>query len=151
MRREHASILTDVLDALDTCHNEQPHDLHITQLATRANLPHDRLKGYLAELVRVGLLYDGWPATLTPRGQQFLLCYHSWLRLQASFGLRPAGKSPLRSSTVSLRLAPAARLRDLSGPAPLPTALLPTAPLPAASSAQAPSSPDGARPGFASA
>lgn len=112
MRREHASILTEVLDAVASCSEERPGDLHITAVAARANLPHDRLKGYLAELTQAGLLRAGWPASLTPRGGQFLECYHAWLRLQASFGLRrapaPFAAPPLgqRRPATPAQLAP---------------------------------------------
>ena len=107
MRREHVSILTDVLDALASCTDERPGDLHITAVAARANLPHDRLKTYLAELADAGLLWREWPYSPTAKGRQFLECYHAWLRLQVMFGLaqkapgshlgapvRPAGAAP---------------------------------------------------------
>jgi len=91
MRREHVSILTEVLDAMASCTDERPGDLHITAVAARANLPHDRLKAYLGELADAGLLWRDWPYTPTAKGRQFLECYHAWQRLQVMFGLgKPA-------------------------------------------------------------
>ena len=91
MRREHVSILTEVLDAMASCTDERPGDLHITAVAARANLPHDRLKNYLGELADAGLVWRDWPYTPTTKGRQFLECYHAWQRLQVMFGL---GKPP---------------------------------------------------------
>lgn len=116
MRREHASILTEVLQELARYHEDRPHELHITVLAARVNLPHDRLKAYLAELSRAGLVWPDWPSNLTPRGDQFLQCYHAWLRLQAFFGLRPAGPEVRRA----MRRDEAATVR-LVRPDPAPT------------------------------
>ncbi len=110
MRREHVSILTDVLDALASCTDERPGDLHITAVAARANLPHDRLKTYLGELADAGLLWREWPYSPTAKGRQFLECYHAWLRLQAMFGLAPKQAN----NGARIPVPPAS-------PAPLPT------------------------------
>ena len=110
MRREHVSILTEVLDAMASCTDERPGDLHITAVAARANLPHDRLKLYLGELADAGLIWRDWPYTPTTKGRQFLECYHAWQRLQVLFGLgRTAGPNGggNRGSGMSSPLGPA--------------------------------------------
>ena len=109
MRREHVSILTEVLDAMAACTDERPGDLHITAVAARANLPHDRLKVYLGELADAGLIWRDWPYTPTTKGRQFLECYHAWQRLQVLFGLgRPAATAGgSRGSGMSSPLGPA--------------------------------------------
>lgn len=89
MRREHSSILIDVLDELAACAETSPAGVHITEVAARANLPHDRLKEYVAELVQAGLLHAQWPPAPTSKGLQFLQCYHAWIRVQGMFGLHP--------------------------------------------------------------
>ena len=107
MRREHVSILTEVLDAMASCTDERPGDLHITAVAARANLPHDRLKAYLGELADAGLLWRDYPYTPTTKGRQFLECYHAWLRLQTMFGLgKPA--NPPRAPKAAAPVAPPA-------------------------------------------
>ena len=113
MRREHLSILTGVLDAMAACTDEHPGGLHITAVAARANLPHDRLKHYLSELADAGLVWRDWPCTPTAKGRQFLDCYHAWQRLQVLFGL---GKAAANASVGHAVLASRA---PLLGPDPL--------------------------------
>lgn len=121
MRREHLSILTEVLDAMATCTDARPGELHITAVAARANLPHDRLKVYLGELADAGLVWRDWPCTPTTKGRQFLECYHAWLRLQGMFGLRTT------SPAVAHRAGPAqevpVRIKAVAGPVPPETAV----------------------------
>ena len=89
MRREHESIAVDVLDALARYLDEAEGRFHITVLASRANLPHDRLRTYLDELSSLGLVDHERTPTLTPKGRQFLECYHAWVRVQKIYGLDP--------------------------------------------------------------
>ena len=65
MRREHESIAVDVLDALARYLDEAPGPFHITVLASRANLPHDRLRNYLDELTALGLVEQDRTPRLT--------------------------------------------------------------------------------------
>lgn len=103
MRREHESIAVDVLDALARYLDEAPGPFHITVLATRANLPHDRLRGYLDELAALGLVEQDRSPRLTVKGRQFLECYHAWVRVQKIYGLDPrAGRGqPVRVLQVA--------------------------------------------------
>jgi len=87
MRREHASILTDVLTSLAQYLDQAPGKVHVTVLAARANLPHDRLKAYLGELSAIGLISDADGLTVTRKGRQFLDCYHAWLHVLHLYGL----------------------------------------------------------------
>jgi predicted transcriptional regulator len=88
MRREHASISADVLDSLASC-MDGSRPFHITVLAAKANLPHDRLRVYLDELAAIGLLTLGPDPVLTTKGRQFLECYYVWGRVQELYGLHP--------------------------------------------------------------
>ena len=88
MRREHDSITVDVLDNLSSYLREKG-PFHVTVLAARANLPHDRLKGYLDELTTLGLIEQTPNPALTTKGLQFLECYHAWVRIQKIYGLDP--------------------------------------------------------------
>src|SRR5688572_19631652 len=90
MRREHDTITVDVLDSLSSYLKEKG-PFHVTVLAARANLPHDRLKGYLDELVALGLIEQSPNPALTIKGLQFLECYHAWVRIQKIYGLDPRG------------------------------------------------------------
>lgn len=116
MRREHDSITVDVLDKLAAYLREKG-PFHVTALAARANLPHDRLKTYLDELAALGFVEVGLKPAITAKGRQFLECYHAWVRIQKIYGLDPrAGRGQA--------------LRFLPGGQPLH--LLPTAPPPQA-------------------
>ena len=88
MRREHESILVDVLDSLSSYLREKG-PFHVTALAARANLPHDRLKGYMDELVSLGFIEPGAKPEITSKGHQFLECYRAWIRIQKIYGLDP--------------------------------------------------------------
>lgn len=92
MRREHESIVADVLDALARYSTENRGLFHITALAAKANLPHDRLRTYLEELAAMDLLTLGPVPALTDKGRQFLECYHAWVRVQQMYGLLPRGQ-----------------------------------------------------------
>lgn len=112
MRREHSSILIEVLDELAAAVEASPAGVHITEVAARANLPHDRLKGYVGELVQAGLLHPQWPPAPTPKGLQFLQCYHAWIRIQGMFGLHPKPgppQAPAVTGPAVLSMGPRAR------------------------------------------
>jgi predicted transcriptional regulator len=106
MRREHESIAVDVLDALARYLEEEQGPFHITVLATRANLPHDRLRTYLDELATLGLVERDRTPRLSVKGRQFLECYHAWVRVQKIYGLDPrAGRG---QAVRVLQVVPAA-------------------------------------------
>lgn len=86
-RREHGKILGDVLDSLESLARRQPDRVNLAGLASAANLPHDRLVEYLAELRYHGLVSEDHLPSLTDRGEQFLQCYRGWMRVQALYGL----------------------------------------------------------------
>ena len=110
MRREHDSIFVEVLDAIN---GMQDKPFQVTVLAARANLPHDRLRTYLDELSVHGLIEAIPNPSVTTKGQQFLECYHAWVRIQKLYGLDPrAGRGQ------ALRLLPGG----------MPLHLLPTTP-----------------------
>lgn len=94
MRREHASIIVDVLDALARYGEENRGAFHVTALASRANLPHDRLRTCLDELAMKGLISLGPVPAPTVKGRQFLECYHAWVRVQQIYGLQTRPDAP---------------------------------------------------------
>lgn len=120
MRREHDTIVVEVLDELSRL-LERPGPFHITVLAARANLPHDRLGGYLEELAAMGLaLRDPIPA-ITGKGRQFLDCYHAWLRIQKLYGLGPQARLAARPPVTQQQASPhQPALLAADGPAAAP-------------------------------
>lgn len=92
-RREHALILGDVLDSLDRLARQGGRS-SLAGLASRANLPHDRLKEYLEELRNHGMVGPEPVPKLTPKGAQFLECYQAWIRIQELYGIHSPGLTP---------------------------------------------------------
>lgn len=92
-RREHALILGDVLDSIDRIAREGGRT-SLAGLASKANLPHDRLKGYLVELRAHGMVGEEPVPHLTAKGSQFLECYQAWIRIQELYGIQCAGLAP---------------------------------------------------------
>ena len=95
MRRERDAIFGDVLAAIERA--GAPGEARVSAVAQRANVPHDRLMGYLAELRDAGLVTsDG---ALTPAGHELLQKYREWREVLERFGL----DAP-RDASASLRL-----------------------------------------------
>ena len=83
MRRERHAILGDILAEVERAGHFG--ETRVTAVAQRANLPHDRLMGYLLELHRAGLLTR--QATITEEGREFLRSYREWCDALDRFGL----------------------------------------------------------------
>lgn len=92
-RRERWSIIGAILHELE--HEGRRGDqARITNVAVRANLPHDRLADYLADLVRAGMVREARFPQLTEKGRSFLREYRQWTEVLARFGLAgPGGAS----------------------------------------------------------
>ena len=73
VRRSHNTVLTDILRLVA----DDP-DVPPTALATRANVPYDRLGRYVDELRRLRLVHDEAPLRLTTRGAQLLVDHERW-------------------------------------------------------------------------
>lgn len=86
-RRERSSVLVDVLHALDRHADRYGGDARLTNVATSARVPYDRLQAYLAELTTARLITaNGFPR-LTERGREFLRQYRAWSEVLDRFGL----------------------------------------------------------------
>lgn len=59
----------------------------MTNVATRANLPYDRLLAYLEELATAELVTRDRMPRLTDRGRDFLRQYRQWMEVLNRFGL----------------------------------------------------------------
>ena len=73
VRRSHNTVLTDILRLVADGPDVPP-----TALATRANVPYDRLGRYVDELRRLRLLNAEAPLRLTSRGAQLLVDHERW-------------------------------------------------------------------------
>lgn len=84
LRRSHESVLADVLGALAA--DPTP---PLTAVATRTNVPYDRLHAYVAELRGLQLLEATEPPKLTHAGFQLLAERHRWQNALHDAGLDP--------------------------------------------------------------
>lgn len=87
-RRERWSVLGAILDALETGGTPGANGPVLTRVATRANLPYDRLVIYLEQMATAGLVTDSKKPQLTDKGREFLRHYRQWSEMLERFGLR---------------------------------------------------------------
>jgi predicted transcriptional regulator len=84
-RRDKLKIYGDLLSAL---HAESGAEkIVLTQVQVRINVPFDRLKTYIAELVDLGLVQDENSLKLTRKGKQYLREYDRVLDFMKRMGL----------------------------------------------------------------
>jgi predicted transcriptional regulator len=84
-RRDKLKLLGDLLDALNTEANTER--IVLTRIQVRINVPFDRLKGYISELVDLGLVQDEASLKLTEKGKQYLVEYRKVLDFMKRIGL----------------------------------------------------------------
>jgi len=96
-RRERWGVVGAILTAVDA-EAAKGLDARLTNIARHANIPHDRLRLYLAELSAQGFISMGPPARLTPQGREFLRHYRDWLVCLEEYGLSPSGRATRRAS-----------------------------------------------------
>jgi len=91
-RRERWGIIGAILEEVER-EGARGAQARVSNIALRANLPHDRLLEYLAELGEAGLVTGERMPALTERGKEFLEEYRQWLRVLERFGIRPGADS----------------------------------------------------------
>jgi len=75
-------------DLLSALHSESATEkIVLTQVQTKINVPYDRLKTYIAELVDLGLVQDDSSLNLTKKGIQYLREYGRVLDFMKRMGL----------------------------------------------------------------
>lgn len=84
MTRDRIQIYADLLRAVKARGDEE--GARITPVQLGANLPSDRARAYLAELVERGLL-AGPPYRVTPKGEEFLREFARYRGFLRDFGL----------------------------------------------------------------
>ncbi|HVM44909.1 MAG TPA: winged helix-turn-helix domain-containing protein [Candidatus Thermoplasmatota archaeon] len=86
-RRDRSAILGEVMQALSEAGGAG--DTRLTAVATRTNLPYDRLQEYVRDLQARGLVDPQNPFRLTPEGRELLAAFRSWRERLGMFGLLP--------------------------------------------------------------
>lgn len=84
-RREKEAILGAILEAVDEVHSA---GRGVSSVATKANLPYDRMSAYLEQLERSGLVTRAGPPALTMRGREALHSFRQWQQTAQRFGLK---------------------------------------------------------------
>ena len=85
MRRDRLKIYGDLLSALSN--NSGSEKIVLTQIQIKINVPFDRLKKYLKELVDLGLIENENSPNLTEKGKQYLRDYRHVLDFMRRMGL----------------------------------------------------------------
>lgn len=86
-RREYATIVGDILLAIEAAETDANVPANPTQLAARANVAFDRLMSYLDQLHFLGFISGDRYPKVTPRGKEFLASYRTWVAALERFGL----------------------------------------------------------------
>jgi predicted transcriptional regulator len=84
-RRDKLKIYGDLLTVLN---DESKNDkIVLTRVQVRINVPFDRLKKYISELVELGLITDETSLGLSEKGKQYLREYEKILDFMKRMGL----------------------------------------------------------------
>jgi len=84
-RRDKLKIYGDLLSVLYSEANTEK--IVLTRIQTRINVPFDRLKNYILELNKLGLIQDEKTLKLTEKGKQYLIEYERVLDFMKRMGL----------------------------------------------------------------
>lgn len=84
-RRDKMKIYGDLLRALH--HRPKEKKVIITQIQQKTNVPFDRLKTYIQELLDLGLIEDDTSLILSEKGKQYLREYKKVLDFMSRMGL----------------------------------------------------------------
>jgi predicted transcriptional regulator len=86
-RRDKLKIYGDLLSALRSELRANSENVVLTQIQVKINVPFDRLKIYVADLVGLGLVQDETSLKLTKKGLQYLREYENVLDFMKRMGL----------------------------------------------------------------
>ena len=85
-RRGKLKIYADLLAALkDEAKNEK---IVLTRVQVRINVPYDRLKNYISDLIDLGLIQDETSLILTKKGKRYLEEYEKVLDFVKRMGIQ---------------------------------------------------------------
>ena len=85
LRRDRLKIYGDLLSAL--YYNSGAEKIVLTQIQAKINVPFDRLKKYIKEIVDLGLIEDEKSLKLTEQGKQYLREYEQVLNFMTRWGV----------------------------------------------------------------
>ena len=84
-RRDKLKIYGDLLSALND--QSKTEKTVLTRVQARINVPFDRLKNYISELIDLGLVKENISFELTEKGKQYLKEYERILEFMKNMGL----------------------------------------------------------------
>jgi predicted transcriptional regulator len=84
-RRDKLKIYGDLLSVLKSEANTEK--VLLTHVQMQINVPYDRLKNYITELTRLGLIEDETSLNLTEKGKEYLREYEKILDFMKRMGL----------------------------------------------------------------
>ena len=84
-RRDKLKIYGDLLSVLND--QSKTEKIVLTHVQVRINVPFDRLKKYISELVDLGLVKENISFELTEKGKQYLVEYKRILEFMTNMGL----------------------------------------------------------------
>ena len=84
-RRDKLKIYGDLLSALND--QSKTEKTVLTRVQARINVPFDRLKNYISELIDLGLVKENISFELTEKGKQYLREYEGILEFMKNMGL----------------------------------------------------------------
>jgi predicted transcriptional regulator len=84
-RRDKLKIYGDLLSALND--QSKTEKIVLTRVQVRINVPFDRLKNYISELIDLGFIKENISFELTEKGKQYLMEYERILEFMKNMGL----------------------------------------------------------------
>jgi len=84
-RRDKLKIYGDLLSVLND--QSKTEKTVLTRVQARINVPFDRLKKYISELIDLGLIKENISFELTEKGKQYLMEYERILEFMKNMGL----------------------------------------------------------------
>ena len=84
-RRDKMKIYGDLLSALNSEANNEK--IVLTRVQVQINVPFDRLKNYIFQLIELGLIQDETSLRLTEKGKQYLIEYERVLDFMKRMGI----------------------------------------------------------------
>jgi predicted transcriptional regulator len=84
-RRDKLKIYGDLLSVLND--QSKTEKIVLTRVQARINVPFDRLKNYISELIDLGLIKENISFEVTEKGKQYLMEYERILEFMKNMGL----------------------------------------------------------------
>ena len=86
-RRDKFKIYADLLSAIKSERLDESQNIVLSRIQTRINVPFDRFKTYISDLVELGLVQDENSLKVTKKGIQYIKEYNKILNYMKSIGI----------------------------------------------------------------